>query len=210
MAALCCAMLALIPLLLAIFLPLWVMVAVPLEPGRSTSPWLEIREGPLLVFAGIHPMEWVSIEVAATWLEELAEHPPEGVEVVVVPVVNLDRRLAMEEALREGNDRYFRVNANNTDLNRDFAVNRESKAVWRHLIPGRYAVSEAPLSQPETQALDALAGREDFDVVVSLHAFGGFIYTPWAGLWARIPKEDRAEHVRLGEVMAHSQGAFAY
>lgn len=164
----------------------------------------------VLVFAGIHPMEWVSVEVASRWLEELAAYPPEGAEVTVVPIVNLDRRLEMEASLRAGRDRYFRTNAAGTDLNRDFAHNRESSAVWRHLIPARYVVSEAPLSQPETRALDALARAEGFDVVVSLHAFGGFFYTPWAGRWARMPAEDRQEHVRLGEIMGRAQGAFAY
>lgn len=174
----------------------------PLPEGRAPAR--------ILVFAGIHPMEWVSVEVATRWLAELALHPPEGAEVVVVPIVNLDRRLEMEESLRAGRDRYFRTNAAGTDLNRDFAHNRASGALWRHLLPARYEVSEAPLSQPETRALDALARAEGFDVVVSLHAFGGFFYTPWAGRWSRMPAADRQEHVRLGEVMARAQGAFAY
>ena len=73
-------------------------------------------------------------------------------------------------------NKYRRGNADNVDLNRDFAVNREAKAIWRHLLPNRYGTSEAPLSQPESRALDALAEAERYDVAVSLHAFGGFFY----------------------------------
>jgi hypothetical protein len=80
--------------------------------------------------------------------------------------------------------------------------------VWRHIIPRRYTTSPGPLSQPESQAIDALASRERFDVAVSLHAFGGYIYYPWAGLWERPP--DRARFVELGTVMQGGMGARAY
>jgi len=168
-------------------------------------------ERKILVFAGIHPMEWISSEVALALLEDLAAHPIDGVEVVVVPLVNVDRRVEMETALNAGQDLYFRFNADGIDLNRDWAHNREPVAVWRHLLPGRYDPSPAgPLSQPETRALDSLAEVEDFDVVVSLHAFGGFFYHPWAGRFERMPPEDWKDHRRWGEIMAKGQGAQAY
>ena len=44
-------------------------------------------------------------------------------------------------------------------------------------MPRRYATSQRPLSQPETQALDALAARERYHRAASLHAFGGFSTT---------------------------------
>ncbi len=187
-------------------LPIW---GFRVRSHAGGDGWAE-EPRKVLVFAGIHPMEWISTEVATAWLTEAAAFPPEGVELIVVPVVNLDRRLDMEEAQREGKDRYYRFNADGTDLNRDFAHNRESDAVWKRLIPARYQVSGAPLSQPETRALDELAEAEDFDVVVSLHAFGGFFYYPWAGRWERIPRQDRQEHVRLGHIMARAQGSHAY
>ena len=80
--------------------------------------------------------------------------------------------------------------------------------MWRHIIPGYYRTSRAPLSQPESRALDRLLDRERFDVALSLHAFGGFVYTPWAGLWER--PDDWTEFHRLGTVMSQAQGAHAY
>ncbi len=152
----------------------------------------------LLVFAQIHALEWIGTEVALDFLVEVAAHPPPGVAVTVIPVLNADGRAKVEFDLKAGDDVYRRGNAPNVDLNRDFAVNREATAIWRHLIPRRYATSPAPLSQPESQAIDALADRERFDVAVSLHAYGGYIYYPWAGLWERPP--DRDDFEALGRV----------
>lgn len=162
----------------------------------------------ILVFANIHALEWVPSEIATAFFLDLVAHPPPGVEVLIIPTLNPDGRAKVEADIEAGRNLYHRGNANLVDLNRDFAVNREAHAIWRFLMPRRYAVSPAPLSQPETQALDALAAAEHFDVTVSLHSFGGFIYTPWAGRWKRPP--DWAEHRRLGEVMAAGQGAHAY
>ncbi len=162
----------------------------------------------VLVFAGIHALEWISTQTAAHTLEALALSPPRGVEVVVVPLLNPDGRARVESDLAAGLRRYRRGNARKVDLNRDFAVNRDAKAFWRHIIPAYYRSSRAPLSQPETRALDRLLDRERFDVALSLHAFGGFVYTPWAGLWER--PEDWTEFHRLGTVMSQAQGAHAY
>lgn len=162
----------------------------------------------VLVFAGIHALEWISTQTAAHTLEALALSPPRGVEVVVVPLLNPDGRARVESDLAAGLRRYRRGNARKVDLNRDFAVNRDAKAFWRHIIPAYYRTSRAPLSQPETRALDRLLDRERFDVALSLHAFGGFVYTPWAGLWER--PEDWTEFHRLGTIMSQAQGAHAY
>lgn len=162
----------------------------------------------LLVFANIHALEWVPSEIAVDFLKEIALDPPKGVEITVIPSLNPDGRAKVERDLVEGRNAYRRGNESNVDLNRDFAVNREAKAVWRHIIPRRYEVSPGPLSQPESRALDALADRERFDVAVSLHAFGGFFYYPWAGRWERA--EDWRELHRLGTVMQAAQGPHAY
>lgn len=161
----------------------------------------------VLVFAGIHPLEWISTETAAALVEELTLHPIGGVEVVVVPLLNVDRRMMVEDDLMDGREVYRRTNLNGVDLNRDFAVHRTPKALWRHIIPGYYAPSPGPLSQPESQAIDGLL-QEGFDVAVSLHSFGGFFYTPWSGIWTQPP--DMQTFVRLGDIMGKAQGAHAY
>lgn len=190
----------------------------PIRVGRSTENrpiWgFRVRDHrvptarKLLVIANIHALEWITTEVALGLLSALAAHPPPGVEVVVVPVLNPDGRAKVERDLREGGNVYRRGNAPNVDLNRDFAVNREARAVWRHVIPRRYTTSEAALSQPESQALDRLAGAEGFDVAVSLHAYGGWLFYPWAGDWDR--PADRATFERLARAAQRGQGGRAY
>jgi len=178
----------------------------PIWGFRIRRPSVEVHHR-VLVFAGIHALEWVPAEVAASFILEMVYQPPVGVEVVVVPVLNVDGRRSVQQDLRAGENRYRRANANGVDLNRDFAVHRDSTAVWRHLLPGYYKTSPSVLSQPETQAIDRLAA-EGFDVVVSLHAFGGFIYYPWAGRFSRPP--GWRTYVELGNIMASGQSGNAY
>ncbi|MDG1484218.1 MAG: M14 family metallopeptidase [Myxococcota bacterium] len=182
----------------------------PIWAFEISDPTEPIREK-MLVFAGIHALEWVGVESAVEFLIASIEHPPPGVQIVVLPVLNVDKRLLVEADLLAGDRVYRRSNMNGVDLNRDFAVNRESQAIWRHILPDRYATSPGPLSQPESQAIDALADAYRFDVSVSLHCFGGYIYTPWSGLFERPPHH--AEHTALGRVMQDAQrggGAWAY
>lgn len=162
----------------------------------------------LLVFANIHAMEWISTEVALAFLQDVVERPPPGVEIMVIPVLNVDGRLRAEEDLVAGEDReYRRANARGVDLNRNFAVHTQPRAIWRKLIPGYYSMPPAPLSEPEAQAIDAL-GAEGWDAAVSLHAFGGFHYYPWTGLFERAPHWKQLH--ALGTAMQAGQGAGAY
>lgn len=165
----------------------------------------------VLVFAQLHALEWIGAEVAVALLEQLAQAPPPGVEVVIVPIVNPDGRWRAEQDLLDGSVRsYRRANANGVDLNRDFATNRESDVIWSRLPFTRryYGTSPGPLSQPESQALDALVADGDFDVSVSLHAYGGYIYVPWAGKWENTP--DHQALVAQGRVMAAGQPGRPY
>jgi hypothetical protein len=162
----------------------------------------------VLVFGGIHALEWVGTEVAADILLELLAEPVSGVRVTVIPLLNPDGRDKVQDDLLAGRNAYRRGNEKNVDLNRDFAVNTEVRAIWSKIIPGYYGHSETPLSQPESAALDALAAREIYDRAVSLHCFGGFLYYPWAGRFAPPPDED--DFFELGRAMEQAQGAHAY
>ena len=166
------------------------------EPAR------DIR-AKVLVFAGLHPLEWISNEAAFAIIKELYAHPVDHVSVVVIPCVNVDRRLLTEKELVEGSKKYRRSNGNGVDLNRDYTSNRTSNAIWKNIIPQYYTVSPAPLSQPESKALESLAQKERFDAVVSLHSFGGYIFYPWAGLWENIPDIER--HHKIASMMAQAQ-----
>ena len=165
-------------------------------------------ERSVLVFGGIHALEWIGTEVATDLALDLVEHPVPGVRVTVIPLLNPDGRARVEQDLLEGRNAYRRGNGRNVDLNRDFSVNTEVRSVWAHLIPGYYRHSEKPLSQPESRALDTLAAREKYDRSASLHAFGGYFYYPWAGRYAHPP--DEQDFVTLGQAMENAQGAHAY
>jgi hypothetical protein len=162
----------------------------------------------MLVVAALHPMEWVPSEIALAFALEFLASPIEGVELVVVPVANPDGRAAVERSLRRGKNTFSRGNARGVDLNRDFALNREPGDLWGRLLPAWHTTSDAALSQPESRALDELAARAHFDLFVSLHAFGGYIFTPWAGRWER-PSDWRAMEA-LGRRMAEAQGPRGY
>lgn len=179
----------------------------PIRAFHVTEPGVPVHRT-VLVFAGIHALEWISTETAVLLLEDLIAVPPRGVRVTVIPVLNVDGRARTEADIRLGNDVYRRGNNANVDLNRDFAVNHEAASVWRHVLPGYHASSRVALSQPETRALDGLADRERYDRAASLHAFGGYLYFPWAGRWEHPP--DHAAFVALGREMERAQGLHAY
>jgi hypothetical protein len=162
----------------------------------------------VLVMAGLHAMEWISTEVALAALQDLVTDRVPGVALTFVVLVNPDGRDKVELDLAAGRNAYRRGNLDNVDLNRDFAVHRERNSVWHGALPGYHATTKAPLSQPETRAIDALAARERYDRAASLHAFGGFFYYPWAGAWGR--PQDWGAFVHLGRAMEEAQGARAY
>ncbi|MEC7985256.1 MAG: M14 family metallopeptidase [Myxococcota bacterium] len=169
---------------------------------RLRAPHRDVRVK-VLVFAGLHPLEWVGSEVATKLIEELVAHPIDHVELTIIPVVNVDRRILVEKELLKGEKQYRRTNAKHVDLNRDFEINRHPKSIWRHIIHDYYAVSPSPLSQPETRALDSLGDQERFDAVVSLHCFGGYIFYPWSGIYAKT--DDDAEFHKLANIMVQAQ-----
>ncbi len=162
----------------------------------------------VLVFGGIHAMEWISTEATLGFALDFIEDPVPGVELVVIPLLNPDGRKRVERDLEAGENTFRRANFEGVDLNRDFAVHHESTSFWRHILPGYHAASPAPLSQPESQAIDRLAGLGHYDLAVSLHSFGGFHYLPWSGHWDR-PPDWPALHA-LGYAMTAGMGAYAY
>ncbi len=179
----------------------------PIWGFRVLQPGVAVRQT-LLVIANLHSMEWVPSEIAADFVRELALHPPPGVSTIVVPSMNPDGRARVEMDLRRGDNRFRRGNANNVDLNRDFAELRDGPTPFRWMMPWRYGGTPGPLSQPESRALDALADAGRFDAAVSLHAFGGYLFYPYAGAWERPP--DHAALHRLAVTMQAGMGNGAY
>jgi len=179
--------------------PIWGFVVQ--DPGVEAT-----RE--LLIIAQLHSLEWIGAEVAVAYLEGLAPDPPPGVRVTVIPIVNPDGRWRSEQDLLAEDVRsYRRSNANGVDLNRDWTVHRESDVIWSKLprTKRHYTTSPAPLSQPETQAVDALAQSAPPDAFVSLHAFGGYVETPWGGVYEPPPDDARLKAMayEMAEAMPH-------
>ena len=122
----------------------------------------------VLIFAGIHALEWIGTETAVAYLHELIARPVRRTRVTVIPLLNPDGRAKVEADLMVGNNTYRRGNHRNVDLNRDFAVNRDAVAIWKAIIPGYYSTSPEALSQPDIT--DPFTGRP-------------FLFTKNAGGW---------------------------
>ena len=183
--------------------PLW---SLALEPARAaaTSP------DTVLVVAGLHAMEHIGTAAAVELLARAArpDSPWRERRLVVVPVANPDGFRAVEAALAAGRRGFVRRNARGVDLNRNFAANWRGDYYLHRLLRPLFAPGAGPLSEPETRALDALCAAERPRVAVSLHAFGEWIYTPYAG--SRAVPPDAARLLALAAAMAARQPGAPY
>lgn len=123
-----------------------------------------------LLFAAIHGDEPVSQLMLERLADELIERPP-GRETWIVPVVNVDGLLAGT-----------RNNANDVDLNRNFA-----SATWgTNRRPG-YNPGAAAEDQPETQALVRLIDEVKPHRIITVHAT--YRMVNWDGCAEQLAKE---------------------
>lgn len=145
-------------------------------PGRATGL------PRVLCSANIHGPEFIGAMTALTLLGSADNDEwsiPERAELWVIPCLNPDGYARTWEAGGEGALAQLRTNANGVDLNRNFPRPAPSPS-W---LPG--AGSErrgdatyrgtAPLSEPETAALDRLCREQSFHASANLHSFMGTI-----------------------------------
>ena len=116
--------------------------------------------------------------------DELVERPP-GRDTWIIPCVNVDGLLAGS-----------RNNANDVDLNRNFA----SKSWGEQRRPG-YNPGSAPEDQPETQALVALIERVGAERLITVHAT--YRMVNWDGRGEQLAKEMSE---RCGYPVEHDMG----
>lgn len=155
------------------------LVAIELGAGERVS----------LVLAGIHPIEWIGVEVALALAERIAAAPPADRRVVIVPVINVDGHAQVGDDVAAGRRRYHRTNRRGVDLNRNFPVGHLTTVMPSP--PERWPYTKAgvaPWSEPETAAIAALASGVPIDRAVALHAFGRMILLPWAHRGATSPQ----------------------
>ena len=132
-----------------------------------------------LIIAGLHPIEWIGVEVAFALLERLIDDPPRR-QILCVPVVNVDGYREVETDLRTGRRRWVRTNARGVDLNRNWPVGfLRQKAIFR----AAGTSGSSPFSEPETAAVRDLAehaaASSALDVMLSLHSIGRTLLVPW-------------------------------
>lgn len=140
----------------------------------------------VLYLANLHAQELIGVEAALGTLERaqarFSAGDPRlaGVEVTGVPTANPDGYRQVVRDLAAGSTRFRRKNHHGVDLNRNFAEGFDGGAWLARLLPWIYDPGAAPLSEPETAALDGLFARR-FDRALSFHSFGRWIFWPWAG-----------------------------
>lgn len=147
----------------------------------GTAP-IEIGAGESLVLtiAGQHPLEWIGVEAALAFADQVRATPRLAQQRhVIVPVVNQDGYRAVEADLRAGRRRYRRKSLAGTDLNRDWFAQTE------------------PAVRAVTQIVDDHVARGGtLALAISLHSFGRKLLVPWGRSWFAPP------HVRRSRTLA--------
>jgi predicted deacylase len=122
----------------------------------------------ILYTGAIHGSEASTKSLMDRWIQDLeakARTIPAHMSIVVVPTINPD-----------GIARGTRTNANNVDLNRNFATNdwqKDITTVGNQPFPGGGGGSA--MSEPETKAISSLAQRLRPKVILSYHSIGGMV-----------------------------------
>ena len=142
----------------------------PIEAVHFTPPSYAKPRPPALLFGAIHGDEPISQLLLERLADELIERPP-GRDVWIVPCVNVDGLLAGT-----------RNNANDVDLNRNFASTN-----WGTQRRPGHNPGAAAEDQPETRALVELIERIRPHRIVAGHA--GRRMVNWDGAGEPLAKE---------------------
>ncbi len=156
----------------------------PIEAVHFTPPDYAKPRPPAVLFGAIHGDEAVTQLMLERLADELIERPP-GRDVWIIPCVNVDGVLCGT-----------RNNANDVDLNRNFASNNWGTARRPGYNPGTVAED-----QPETRALVDLIDRVNAYRLIAMHATYRMINWDGAG-------EPLAQEIadRCGYPVAHDMG----
>jgi hypothetical protein len=155
-----------------------------------------------VVLAGVHPMEWIGVEVALRLVERLVATELEGRSVIVIPVVNPDGLTAVEGNLRARRRRFVRHNAHGVDLNRNFDVAWGRAGLVQRLLRRIFAPGPRPASEPEVESIAHHLSSRRVDRALSLHSFGGAVLTPYAARFSA--PHDAEEHATWARRIARA------
>jgi hypothetical protein len=163
------------------------ILALSLGAGRSGGA---IRSS--VVVAGLHPLEWIGVEVALRVLGRLAGADLGGRGVTFIPIANPDGIIAVEANLRGRRRRFVRHNAHGVDLNRNFDASWGRSGVLGRLLRALFSPGSRAASEPEVEAIAHHLSNRRVDRALSLHSFGGVVLTPYAAHYR--PPHDALEH----------------
>jgi protein MpaA len=163
----------------------------PIEAIHFTPPSYARPRPPALLFSAIHGDEAVTQLMLERLAEELIERPP-GRDTWLIPCLNVDGVLAGT-----------RNNANDVDLNRNFAA-----ASWGTARRPGYHPGAAPEDQPETRALVELIDRVAPERVIALHST--FRMVNWDGRGEQLAREmsERCGYPVTGDMGYPTPGSF--
>lgn len=142
----------------------------PIEAVHFTAAGYARPRPPALLFGAIHGDEAVTQLMLERLADELIERPP-GRDTWIVPCVNVDGVLAGT-----------RNNANDVDLNRNFA-----STTWGESRRPGYNPGAAAEDQPETRALVELIEQTGVERIVALHAT--YRMVNWDGRGEQLARE---------------------
>ena len=155
--------------------------AVRLPASSSSAPRV-------LCTANLHGPELISSHLALALLDRLAEGVDGGLrrraELWVAPCLNPDGYARTWRQQGRGSLAELRTNAHGVDLNRNFPLpGRErppSHIPWAGSSRAGSSTyrGPAPLSEPESAALDSLLRARRFHASVNLHSFMGVVIPP--------------------------------
>ena len=163
----------------------------PIEAVHFTPPSYAQPRPPAILFGAIHGDEAVTQMMLERLADELVERPP-GRDTWIIPCVNVDGTLAGS-----------RNNANDVDLNRNFA-----SATWGAQRRPGYNPGAAAEDQPETQALVKLIDEVKPHRIITVHAT--YRMVNWDGCAEQLAKEmsERCGYPAEGDMGYPTPGSF--
>ena len=171
--------------------------------GRALNAYYFGSGATTVLYTGaIHGNEVSTKLLMDRWIDELeakARSIPAGIRVVVVPMINPD-----------GYARGTRTNANNVDLNRNFATSdwqKDITTVNNQPFPGGGGTSA--MSEPETKAIAALAQALRPKLILSYHSIGSMVAANQAGNSASLATA-YASRSGYSNITGQSDSAFEY
>jgi hypothetical protein len=141
---------------------------IPYTEFTNSEPHTSLR---VLVLGGIHGDELTTVSLVFSWMHELSQNRPDGLDWRLIPLINPDGFFRKPSS---------RVNANGVDINRNFPTpdwHARARKFWETQTrknprrnPGLNAGSE-----PETQLVIQHIEQYKPDVILSLHAPYGLV-----------------------------------